>query len=179
MAKAATVIRDSNPRNNFFPGMKRRITIDKWSPKHNGESEKRVLIEFELALTGEVITGHPEFIKDSFSTMEKQNSAEKKIELNMQIEGMSIEFYDTPDSRNECQTLHSATLQSFEMARVADGESHITVLRFNATLQRTVPILKFLHTYERKDLWAEFEATQGFISEKDSDQMKLSEQKAS
>lgn len=178
MPRAATrTIRDESPRNNFFSGMKRKLIIDKWSPKLNGESEKRVLIEFELPLTGEQVTGHPQFIRDSFTSMEKEESVEKNIELAMQLDGMSISFYDTLDSKNECQELHSATLQSFEMFRKADGESHITVLRFSATLVRTVAILKWLHTYERKTVFAMFEPTQGFIETKDSDQMKLGEDK--
>lgn len=177
MARKAGVPKDNSPRNNFFAGMKRKLTIDGWSPKLNSEQEKRVLVEFELPLSGEQVTGHPQFIADSFASMEKEDSAEKKIELNMLIEGMSISFYDTPGSRDECQEWHSATFQSFEMARTVDGESHITVLRFKATLVRTVAILKWLHTYERKTVWAMFEATQGFIPAKETDQMQLGEDK--
>lgn len=177
MARKSGVPKDNSPRNNFFAGTKRELTIDKWSPKHNGESEKRVLIDFELPLTGQQVIGHPQFIADSFASMEKEESVEQNIKLAMLLEGMSIEFYDTPGSKDECQVLHSTTLQSFEMARVADGESHITVLRFSATVVRTVAILKFLHTYERKTLFAMFEATQGYIPAKETDQMNLGEDK--
>jgi hypothetical protein len=177
MARKSGVPKDTSPRNNFFAGMKREMTIDKWVPKHNGESEKRVLINFELPLTGQQITGHPVFITDSFASMEKEGSVERNIGLAMQLEGMSIEFYDTPNTKDECQVIHSATLDSFEMARKADGDSHITVLRFGATVARTVALLKWLHTYERKKVFAMFEATQGYIPAKETDQMQLGEDK--
>jgi hypothetical protein len=176
MPRAGTA-KDQSPRNNFFPGMKRKLRIDRWNPKHNGEAEKRVLIEFELPLSGQQIIGHPEFIKDTFATMEKEGSVEKRSELAMLIQGMSIEFFDLPENLEKIHTLHEATFQSFELFRKADGESHITVLRFSATVLRTIPLLILLHERERTDLWAMFEATQGFIEPKPTDQMKLGEDK--
>jgi hypothetical protein len=162
-------------RNNFFHGQKRRITIQSWSPKHNGESEKRALIELQMPLTGEQQIGIPQFAIEEFKDLEREDSQAKSIELRTEIENMSAELFDTPESLEGCHEFHGATLRGFSMERVPKGDSHITVLNFNLTVIRTIPLLVWLHKYERKDVWALFEPTQGEIKAKNDGQMKLGE----
>jgi hypothetical protein len=156
---------EASGAQNFFSGQKRKLKLDKWNPKHNTEGEKRALIEFVMPLTGQRATGHPEFIKNTFANMEKENSPELFAELGGQIDNCSIEFYDLEENKDEIFILNGATLGGFTMAKVADGETHITVLRFNTTVQRTQKLLKFLHDYERTDVWCTFEPTQADIHE--------------
>jgi len=154
-------------RTNFFPGMKRKLTLDDWSPKHNGESEKRVLINFEMPISGGAVTGIPVYLTEPLKDLERSTELDK-ISLNTEIENMSLDIYDTPDSREECQTVHSATLRKFEMVRRDD----IVVLCFNTTVVRTMKLLKFLHDYEAKTVFVEFSPTQAEIG-KDAQQMTL------
>jgi hypothetical protein len=172
-----SVQEDKPKAQNFFAGQKRKLKLDGWSPKYNNEKEKRVRIDFAMPLTGQPAVGQPEFIKNSFVSMEKEESREKLVELMGTVDNCSIEFYDQPSAKDECMIINGATLDSFAMKRVAEGESHVTILTFCTTVIRTMKLLKFLHEYERKDVWSQFEPTQAEIT--DNKQMRLAEQKAS
>lgn len=157
----------TDKRVNFFPGIKRKLTLDDWSPKHNGESEKRVLISFEMPISGQAVTGIPAYLTGPLQDLERSTELDK-ISLNTEIENMSLDIYDLPDSREECQTIHSATLRKFEMVRRDD----IVLLCFNTTVSRTMKLLKFLHEYEAKTVFVEFSPTQAEIGA-NAQQMKL------
>lgn len=175
-ARESVQTRDDKPTpQNFFAGQKRKLKLDKWSPKYNNEKEKRVLIDFAMPLTGQPAAGQPEFIKNSFVSMEKEESREKLVELMGTVDNCTIEFYDQPGAKEECMVINGATLDSFAMKRVAEGESHVTLLTFSTTVIRTMKLLKFLHEYERKDVWSQFEPTQADIHES-GNQMRLADQ---
>jgi hypothetical protein len=173
----AKPVPDETPKaQNFFAGQKRKLKLDKWSPKHNNEGEKRALIQFGMPLTGQPAIGHPEFIKATFATMEKEKSAEQLVKLLGSVENCTIEFYDLEENPDPTFTVNGATLDGFEMEKIPEGETVITVLRFDSTVPRNLKLLEFLHKYERKDLWAMFTPTQEAIEGGSGKQMRLADQ---
>ncbi|MGH9522217.1 MAG: hypothetical protein ACRD3E_06770, partial [Terriglobales bacterium] len=74
-AAAATEFKE---QPKFFPGSKRKLTLDGWTPLMNGQDEKRVRLDYAMPLTGETFVGMPAFIGSAFESMNKENSVEKK-----------------------------------------------------------------------------------------------------
>lgn len=157
----------------FFPRQRRRTTLKDWSPKRNQETEKRVLINFTIPLSGESLVGIPDFVNDAFVAIEKQSNPIEGITLDTEIEGVTLEFFDTPEAKRRCYMLTAATLRKFTLSR----REEITVLSFNTTVPRPIEIYDWLHKYEGCDCFISFDATQAKLvfksDEDDPNQSKL------
>lgn len=140
----------------FFNGQRRRVTFVDWAPKHNTEDEKRMLMKFSIVLAGQSITGFPEFINDAFVAIEKQGNPITSIELETEVEGVTLEFYDTDTSRKRIRVISAATIRKFSLER-RNGE---TFIQFSSTVPRPLDVYEFLHVYESKDVFIQFDATQ-------------------
>jgi len=143
-------------RLQFFPKQKRRLELDRWAPKRNNENEKRVLVEFIMPLTGQPLRGFPDFLQEAFHLFENEGGPARTLDLSTEMEGMTMEFFDTPTS-GRMQILVAATLRAFELIRVPDGDKFLTALKFNTTVPRSIAILKWLHSFEGMTMWAEFD----------------------
>jgi hypothetical protein len=157
----------------FFPRQRRRATLKDWSPKRNNEHEKRVLINFTIPLTGESLVGIPDFVNDAFVAIEKQGNPIEGITLETEIEGVTLEFFDTPEAKRRCYMLTAATLRKFTLHR----KDEQTVLSFNTTIPRPIEIYEWLDKYEGCDVFISFDATQASLvfksDEDDPNQTKL------
>jgi hypothetical protein len=156
----------------FFPRQRRRATLTSWSPKHNQENEKRVLINFAIPLSGN-ISGIPDFATEAFKAIETQDTPIADISLDTEIEGVTLEFFDHNEAKRRCYMLTAATLRKFTLTR-KDKE---TLLTFNTTVPRPQEVYEWLHKYEACDLFISFDATQAKLvfaeGEEDPNQSKL------
>jgi len=144
-------------RLQFFPKQKRRLALERWAPKRNNENEKRVLVEFVMPLTGQPQRGFPEFLQGSFHLFEKENEPARTLDLSTEMEGMTMQFFDTDRSGERTHIFVAATLRAFELVRIPDGDKFLTALKFNTTVPRNMAVLKFLHSYEGMVMWADFD----------------------
>lgn len=158
----------------FFPGAKRRVNLESWVPLMNSQDEKRVRFDFDMPLTGESFDGMPAFAGSAFESMNKENSVEKKSTLDIELEGIAIEFFATDSSKRRHNMLTSATLRSFYLERDGEGVVH---LHFSTTVRRDEELSIWAHKYEGATMWLEFTATQpSLVAPKNDNQMKLGEQ---
>lgn len=161
------------PREQFFPAYRRRLKLEGWKPKLNTQSEKRVMFHFCMPITGEPFEGFPAFLSRGFEAVEKTDSS-GVFKSDIILEGMALEYFDTDKSKERIQRAIGVTLQGLELSRERDGESYITVLRFEYTVPWFKGLWKFLDTYWGMDLFCEFEASSDWSPEHEpTEQMKL------
>jgi hypothetical protein len=167
----STAVAEFKPQPSFFPNAKRRITLDGWTPLMNSQDEKRVRFDFDMPLTGESFLGMPGFIGGAFESMNKEDSVEKKSTLELELEGITVEFFATDKSPRRHNMLTATTLRSFYLERDGEGLVH---LHFSITVRRDEDLVIWAHKYEGATMWIEFTATQpSLVAPKDEKQMKL------
>lgn len=164
-----------DPRDSFFPRYRRKVKLENWIPKMNGEEEKRVRFNFSMPITGEEFNGFPDFLKAGFEAVEKADSG-GVFTSDTILEGMALEYFDVPTAKEKVQRAIGVTLQGFELHREKEGDSYVTVLRFNYTVPWFKGFWRFIDTYWRKTLYVECEASGDWKPEQDPvEQMKLAE----
>ena len=148
-------------RLTFFSGRRRKLTILNCHFKRNTENEQRMLIEFEMALTGQPIDGYPTFIADAHQAIDKENSACTELQMKKtEVEGIGMEFFDVDSSKGLLESISAATLRSFKLIRRPEGNSFIVALTFNCTVPRNKSLVCFLHGYYGMVVSAKFNDTQ-------------------
>lgn len=164
------------PQPQFFPGSKRKIVLEGWTPLMNAQDEKRVRFDFDMPLTGETFTGMPAFVGSAFESMNKEDSVEKNSTLEIELEGITIEAFATETSARRHNLLTATTLRKFYLERDGEGMVH---LHFSTTVRRDEELVSWAHKYEGATMWLRFEATQPSLTApaKDEKQMKLGEAK--
>lgn len=148
----------------FFPNQKRKITLVDVTPKLNTENEKRIMISFEMPLSGQPITGMAGPIAAAYSTVGKLDDCIPKAPITMEIEGMTIESFphDGKDADRE-MLISAATLRKLLVSRPDGNNADDISLTFNTT----VPWNKKLWTWAGDNLgatfFAKFDATQATL----------------
>lgn len=167
----------SDPRWQWFPGKRREVVLEGWSPKKNTEDEKRVLFKFKMPITGQPLTGFPDFLSEGLHAVEKENSG-GIFTSTTELEAMAIEYFDTDKSPDKVQRAVGVLMQGITLQRERDGESYITVLRYHYTVPWFKGLWKFVDTYWGKTLWTDFVPSSDYVPDQDGDrskQMKLGE----
>lgn len=165
----------ADPRNSFFPGKRRQVVLENWSPKRNTEGEKRVLFKFKMPITGQPITGFPDFLNEGFHAVEKERSG-GVFTSDAELEAIALEYFDTEDSPEPVTRVVGVTLQGLTLQREKEGESYVTVLRYHYNVPWWKGLWKFVDTYWGKTLYSNFTASADFVPDQDGDrtkQMKL------
>lgn len=169
---------ENDPRWSFFPGKKRQVVLESWSPKKNTENERRILFKFKMPITGQPLVGFPEFLNEGFHAVEKERSG-GVFTSDTELPGMAIDYYDTPDSAGVVTKAVGVELQGLTLSREKEGETYVTVLRYHYTVPWFKGLWKFVDTYWSKTLFCDFVPSADYVPDQDGDrtkQMKLGEE---
>lgn len=148
---------EQDPRISFFPKRMVRLELTGWIPKMNREDEKRVRLDFTLPLINEARDQEmPFWMLPSLAAMEAPDSCQGKTKLEgVELEGVTIEFFDTPKSKTRTEMLTAVTLNDFFIENVTREKQTFPALTFSTNIARA-GMLPFCDKYEAKWLWAEF-----------------------
>lgn len=103
--------------NDFFVGAARPVTLRNWKPKCNAEREKRLLLEFELALTTELVEVAPHQVKRMHDIVSVGENGMAIAPIETEFGPLSVEVFNTPDDVRPRFTLTGATIRSVVVFR--------------------------------------------------------------
>ncbi len=145
-----------DPRITFFPKRRVRVELTDWAPKRNAQGEKRVRLDFTIPLLNEAREGEiPAWLLHPLDTMELPDSVQKKTKLEVELEGVTLELWDTPKSAKRAKLLTAATLSDFYLVEVTRDKETCPALTFCTNVPRT-DMLEFCDRYEGCWLWSNF-----------------------
>jgi hypothetical protein len=178
----------------FFPNQRRKIELLGWAELMNAQSEKRIRFDLQMQLTGQNMLGMPDFIGRGFEVMGREGSHDKKIDIDIELEGVHFEAFSTEDCKEAIRVdtlgleladevkqlgltyvkFSSATIRNFKLVRVGAD----VALQFNITVKSSAGLVLWAHHYHGATFWAMFSEAQLVVpkKEEDPDQMKLGEQ---
>jgi hypothetical protein len=149
-----------DPRASFFPKRRVRVELSDWKPKHNSEDEKRIRLDFMLPLIDENREGMmPSWAMEPLLSMEREDSKQTDAGLDVTLESVTVELFDTSKSPGRSMLLASATLQGFVIKRITRDKQTFPALLFNCNVKRDWNLLRWADKYECCYLWSEFTPT--------------------
>jgi hypothetical protein len=176
----------------FFPEQRRKIELQSWAELLNSQSEKRIRFDFQMPLSGQNLLGMPDFIGRGFEIMELQDSHEKQIPIDVELENVHFEAFSTDtckkaipiealglnldDEKKQLGRSYlkfsNSTIRNFKIVRVKDG----VALEFNITVKSDAGLCLWAHHYHGATFWGVFSEAQMVVPQKDDpNQMALGE----
>jgi hypothetical protein len=144
-----------DPRLTFFPKRKVRAYLKGWVPKMNNEGEKRIRLDLEIPMLDEAREGMiPGWVINSLNAMEAPESKESDSGFDTVIEGMTLEFFETPKAPGRSLLLTATTLDGFSLKRIKRDGNTFIALCFNTNVKRS-EALKWADKFEACNLWLE------------------------
>jgi hypothetical protein len=149
----------------FFPNAPRMLTLKGYDPKLNAENEKRLKLDFIMPLNDQNYKGAPGQVADAFLAVGKLESGITSVGISSEFEGLTVEFFATPDQQTPVLTIGGATIRSLEVTRpdaaqLNEGDVHLT---FNTNVPTTEELLLWAHRNHGATVFARFTATQGTL----------------
>jgi hypothetical protein len=146
-----------DPRITFFPKRKVRVELSDWAKKRNSQDEKRVRLDFTIPLLDDAREGVlPSWLMSPLASFESKDSVESKTKLEVELDGVSMELWDTPKSPGRSQLFAAAQLSDFYLVRETRDGSTVLSLIFTTNVKRTFDVLKWCDRYESSYMWVEF-----------------------
>jgi len=167
-------------RFQFFQRSRRKLILEKITPQANGKGDDRkIVMSFMMPITGERLIGFPQFLKSAYEACEQEGShvAKAPLETELQLDGVSLEFYSTEDSAKSDRIglLTNKCLYDFVCEREPDGDTTLTVLRFKLRTKETMGVYGFWVKWGQTKVWADFCPVENALKEGDDKQMTLAE----
>jgi hypothetical protein len=170
-----------DPRITFFPKRKVRVELSDWTKKRNSQDEKRVRLDFTIPLIDDAREGVlPSWLMSPLASFESQDSVESKTKLEVELDGVTVELWDTPKSPARQQLFAAAQLTDFYLIRETRDGSTVLSLIFTTNVKRTFDVLKWCDRYEAAYMWAEFTPASPEVASKPvpGEQMTISDAKS-
>lgn len=146
-----------DPRVTFFPKRKVRVELSDWTKKRNSQDEKRVRLDFTVPLIDDAREGVlPSWLMSPLASFESKDSVESKTKLEVELDGVTLELWDTPKSPARSQLFAAAQLSDFYLVRGTRDGSTVLSLIFTTNVKRTFDVLKWCDRYESSYMWVEF-----------------------
>jgi hypothetical protein len=179
---------------NFFPEQRRKLELTSWQELMNAQSEKRIRLDLQMPLTNQTLLGMPDFIGRGFEIMEREDSHEKQIPIDVELENVHFEAFSTDvckkaipieslglnldDEKKQLTRSYlkfsSSTIRNFKLVRIKDG----VALEFNITVKSDAGLCLWAHHYHGATFWGVFSEAQLVVPKKDENQMELGDQPA-
>lgn len=163
-------------RFQFFQRNRRKIILEGIAAQMNGkQDDRKIVFKVCLPITGQPLTGLPEFLKTAFEAIEKEGSLVSEAPLgDFKLEGMTLEYFPHEDSpkSDRCGLLTNKTFYDFIVQRDKDDG---TVLRFKYRTKETIGAYAFWVKNGGMPLYVDFTPTADALKEPDDRQMSLVE----
>lgn len=171
---------NTDPRDQFFPGQRRQVQLERWIPKRNAENEKRVQFKFKMTITGDSFAGFPDFLLEGYHAVEKERSG-GTYTSDQVLEAMALEYFETPKGKECIQRAVGVTVQGLKLSREKEGDSYVTVLRYHYHVPWFRGIWKFIDKFWGMTLFCDFTPSPDFVPDQGEDagkQMRLGDKEA-
>lgn len=108
--------------NNFFEGHRRKARLRTWTHLP-GIDISRIKLELSIPVLGESFVGMNAEFSDPFTVMAKDESTMGRTPLDIELGGMTIEFFSTTDTQaSKIPAVSSTNCKMVKFALVPSGE---------------------------------------------------------
>jgi hypothetical protein len=149
---------------NLFEGHRRKASLNAWTHLRTKAGESRIKLDLKLPLLNESLVGMNGAISEAFSVMAKEDSKIARTNLNVELEGMTLEVFSTEGVQSPA--VSSTGVKLLKLALVAAGEGEKRTIDLNMTAY--VPASMQLRDWAWDHLHADFHL-EGVYSQSEMD----------
>ena len=162
--------------HDFFPGVRKKVTLDDYAPLLSESNEKRFKLIMLMPLTGTPDTDIPYWVRPAYEKMDVDGSPIKgPVPMLPELEGFTVEAFSTENSQFPIETeahglevsseelgrrhllLTGCTVRDFKLVRKnIDGDTFV-YLQFSITTKADIALALWLHKYHGGSCWLAFE----------------------
>ena len=166
----------------FFAKVRREVDIQDFHVLRSTGSERRAKINVRMPLGGsQSIVGVPGWVLTARESVMQDRGLHRKVICDLEIEGVTVEFFTTPEAKRRTQILNGATLKQFSVERVGKDEKAEVFLNAICYTPCSEEIVVWLYSHLHESAFVEFDSTQAAFSydgeksedEEDDDQPEL------
>ncbi len=148
---------------NFFHENRRECVLGDYRVLQTTGEEKRLKMEFAMPISNKSIVGMPEWVSDPWTVMEKEKSLTLRSNIDVMLEGMTLDFYSTGSIKHRALTSSGAKLGGFHLLTAGEGEKKETALHFTVYLPGSIQLRDWAWENHRQTFFAEFAYSQSEI----------------
>lgn len=147
----------------FFKNEHCPLTLLDVKPKLNQQADRRIRLDFSMALTANILKSAPQDVQDAFYAISKEDSHMNPIGISTEFEGVIANFYATEKTKHASLELANCTLKQLEVARpenkavLADGDVRLS---FHMNIPASMEAWQWSYRAYATDFSAVFEAMQ-------------------
>jgi hypothetical protein len=146
---------------SFYPGhSKRRIRVEKYEQLETVANEARKKIVFSMQIDGESFLGVPEWVGDAYVVLAKGAAHASRVNIDVKLNGMTLEFYATDQSATRALLLTKCKLKSFHVVREGLEEAAKYFLMYTAYVPDSQALHDWLREMFRQDCFVKFDVDQ-------------------
>ena len=116
---------------NLFEGRRRKASLNAWTHLRTKAGESRIKLDLKLPLLNESTVGMNDAIGEAFSVMAKDDSKIARTNMNVELEGMTLELFSTDAIKSPA--VSSTGVKFIKLALVAAGESEKRTITLHIT----------------------------------------------
>ena len=155
----------------LFEGHRRKASLVAWTHLRTKAGESRIKMELRLPLLNESTIGLNDVMAEAFNLMAKDESKINRTSLNVEMEGMTLEFYSVEMTKERSALSTGVKFQKFALVSAGEGEKKTLDLSMVAYLPASIQLRDWawdnLHsTFFLESVYSQSEMD--FLSEDDS-----------
>lgn len=115
----------------FFPEARRAVSIMDFHVLKSSGKELRAKITVRMKIGGGIpMQGVPEWVLEGYQAVVKDKAVHRKILCELEIDGVAVDTFTTPDSKRRTQFWPGCDLKQFSIERIGKDENAGVYLNF-------------------------------------------------
>lgn len=147
---------------SFFEGNRREASLVKWTHLRTTAGESRIKMELVVPLLNKSVIGMGGAIGEAFGVMAKDDSKIERTNLKFELEGMTVEFFTTAESKRRSISSTGVRMQKLALVASGEGEKRQLDLQLTAYMPANEQIRDWawLHLHKQFHLEAVYSQTE-------------------
>jgi hypothetical protein len=157
----------------FFPNVRRELEIMDYHVLKSSGGERRVKANLRVPIAGgRPVSGMPEWTLEARESVIKDRGIHRKVVCELEIEGVTVEFFNSPEVKRRTLLINGSTLKQFSIERVGKDNKADVFLNMVLYAPASKEIADWFYEHLHGYCYAEFDATQAAFSYDGEDQPK-------
>lgn len=149
----------------FFPNVRRELEIMDYHVLKSSGGERRIKANLRIPIAGgRPVAGMPEWTLEARESVIKDRGIHRKVVCELEIEGVTVEFFNSPDVKRRTQLINGATLKQFSIERIGKDNKADVFLNLVLYAPASKEIADWFYEHLHGSCFVEFDATQASFS---------------
>lgn len=155
---------------DFFGENRREFRLNSYNTLMTSAEEKRLKLAVEMPLSNQPLVAIPTWVANPFTEMEKDDSLTTRCNIDVMLEGMTVDVFPTDKAKRRQLTTTGVMLQGFHLVTTGEEEKKETMLNLTIYMPGSIELRDWCWEMLHKTFWAAFEYSQSELDFSDTEE---------